>query len=181
MLEREEIYRACGATRGCAGDGLVDVFVRKLRLKLERASPRWRYIHTHFGIGYRFAAESLSTASSPGSTSTTASCSWSKTTRCRFWSAKFCSIYTTNLDEFYMVRVAGLQDQIEAGADRRPGRQRPDDVGLIREKVLGQGERLTDCFERRLRPRLADHDIEIVSVGDLIEEHRRAPARHFQR
>jgi hypothetical protein len=35
------------------------VFVRKLRQKLEKASPRWRYIHTHFGIGYRFAAEPL--------------------------------------------------------------------------------------------------------------------------
>jgi DNA-binding winged helix-turn-helix (wHTH) protein len=35
----------------------VDVFVRKLRQKLERASPEWRYIHTHFGVGYRFAAE----------------------------------------------------------------------------------------------------------------------------
>jgi DNA-binding winged helix-turn-helix (wHTH) protein len=33
------------------------VFVRKLRQKLERVSPSWRYIHTHFGIGYRFAAE----------------------------------------------------------------------------------------------------------------------------
>jgi len=33
--------------------------VRKLRQKLEKASPQWRYIHTHFGIGYRFAAESL--------------------------------------------------------------------------------------------------------------------------
>ena len=33
--------------------------MRKLRQKLERSSPRWRYIHTHFGIGYRFAAESL--------------------------------------------------------------------------------------------------------------------------
>jgi hypothetical protein len=31
--------------------------VRKLRSKLERVSPDWRYIHTHFGIGYRFAAE----------------------------------------------------------------------------------------------------------------------------
>jgi DNA-binding winged helix-turn-helix (wHTH) protein len=38
------------------------VFVRKLRQKLEKASPRWRYIHTHFGIGYRFAAESLDAA-----------------------------------------------------------------------------------------------------------------------
>jgi hypothetical protein len=33
--------------------------VRKLRQKLERASPDWRYVHTHFGIGYRFAAEPL--------------------------------------------------------------------------------------------------------------------------
>jgi DNA-binding winged helix-turn-helix (wHTH) protein len=39
------------------GDRSVDVFVRKLRQKLEKVSPRWRYIHTHFGIGYRFAAE----------------------------------------------------------------------------------------------------------------------------
>jgi DNA-binding winged helix-turn-helix (wHTH) protein len=41
------------------GDRSVDVFVRKLRQKLEKVSPRWRYIHTHFGIGYRFAAEPI--------------------------------------------------------------------------------------------------------------------------
>ena len=35
----------------------VDVFVRKVRHKLEKASPDWKYIHTHFGVGYRFAAE----------------------------------------------------------------------------------------------------------------------------
>ncbi|MGB1583824.1 MAG: winged helix-turn-helix domain-containing protein, partial [Solirubrobacterales bacterium] len=35
----------------------VDVFVRKVRHKLEAASPDWRYVHTHFGIGYRFDAE----------------------------------------------------------------------------------------------------------------------------
>jgi hypothetical protein len=35
----------------------VDVFVRKLRAKLEKASPSWRYIHTHFGVGYRLSAE----------------------------------------------------------------------------------------------------------------------------
>ncbi|MDQ3555108.1 MAG: helix-turn-helix domain-containing protein, partial [Chloroflexota bacterium] len=39
------------------GDRSVDVFVRKLRQKLEKASPTWRYIHTHFGVGYRFAPE----------------------------------------------------------------------------------------------------------------------------
>ncbi len=40
-------------------DGSVDVFVRKLRLKLSRAAPGWVYIHTHFGIGYRFAPQRM--------------------------------------------------------------------------------------------------------------------------
>lgn len=39
------------------GDRSVDVFIRKLRHKLERNSPGFSYIHTHFGVGYRFAAE----------------------------------------------------------------------------------------------------------------------------
>ena len=96
---------------------------------------------------------------------------------------KFCAIYTTNLDEYYMVRVAGLQDQIEAGVQTssQDGHTPDETLALIREKVLEQGERLTDCFERRLRPQLADHDIEIVSVGDLGEEHRAELARHFQK
>ena len=59
MLQREEIYQRVWGYAMAHGDRSVDVFVRKLRQKLERASPRWRYIHTHFGVGYRFAAESL--------------------------------------------------------------------------------------------------------------------------
>ena len=59
VLEREEIYSRLWGYAMVRGDRSVDVFVRKLRQKLERASPRWRYIHTHFGIGYRFSAESL--------------------------------------------------------------------------------------------------------------------------
>ena len=57
MLEREEIYQRVWGYAMARGDRSVDVFVRKLRQKLERASPQWRYIHTHFGIGYRFAPE----------------------------------------------------------------------------------------------------------------------------
>lgn len=59
VLEREEIYSRLWGYTMVRGDRSVDVFVRKLRHKLEKASPSWRYIHTHFGIGYRFAAESL--------------------------------------------------------------------------------------------------------------------------
>jgi DNA-binding response OmpR family regulator len=40
-----------------AGDRSVDVYVRKLRVKLEAALPTWDFIHTHFGFGYRLAAE----------------------------------------------------------------------------------------------------------------------------
>src|SRR5881394_2303142 len=67
---------------------------------------------------------------------------------------KFCGIYTTNLDEFYMVRVAGLRDQIDAGVEKvsQDGRIPSETIVLIREQVLAQSRRLADCFERRLRP-----------------------------
>ncbi len=59
VLQREEIYQRVWGYAMVHGDRSVDVFVRKLRQKLEKVSPRWRYIHTHFGIGYRFAPEPL--------------------------------------------------------------------------------------------------------------------------
>jgi DNA-binding response OmpR family regulator len=61
VLEREEIYSRLWGYVMVRGDRSVDVFVRKLRQKLEQASPNWRYIHTHFGIGYRFAAQPTDT------------------------------------------------------------------------------------------------------------------------
>ena len=57
VLERERVYERVWGYTMVRGDRSVDVFVRKLRAKLERISPEWRYVHTHFGIGYRFAAE----------------------------------------------------------------------------------------------------------------------------
>src|SRR3954453_3405206 len=57
VLEREEIYERVWGYAMARGDRSVDVFVRKLRQKLEAASPEWRYIHTHFGVVYRFAAD----------------------------------------------------------------------------------------------------------------------------
>ena len=57
VLEREDIYQRVWGYTMARGDRSVDVFVRKLRQKLERVSPQWRYVQTHFGVGYRFAAE----------------------------------------------------------------------------------------------------------------------------
>jgi DNA-binding response OmpR family regulator len=59
VLEREEIYERVWGYAMARGDRSVDVFVRKLRQKLEKASPEWTYIHTHFGVGYRFAPEAV--------------------------------------------------------------------------------------------------------------------------
>ena len=57
MLERETIYQRVWGYAMAHGDRSVDVFIRKLRQKLEKRSPGWGYIHTHFGVGYRFDPE----------------------------------------------------------------------------------------------------------------------------
>ena len=57
VLRREEIYERVWGYAMAHGDRSVDVFVRKLRQKLRVGSPSWSYIHTHFGVGYRFAPE----------------------------------------------------------------------------------------------------------------------------
>lgn len=57
VLEREAIYQRVWGYAMAHGDRSVDVFIRKLRQKLEKRSPHWAYIHTHFGVGYRFDPE----------------------------------------------------------------------------------------------------------------------------
>jgi DNA-binding response OmpR family regulator len=61
VIEREEIYQRAWGYAMAHGDRSVDVFVRKLRRKLEKLSAGWEYIHTHFGVGYRFEAVEVST------------------------------------------------------------------------------------------------------------------------
>jgi DNA-binding response OmpR family regulator len=62
VVQRERIYERVWGYAMAHGDRSVDVFVRKLRRKLELASPAWAYIHTHFGVGYRFDAQEVETA-----------------------------------------------------------------------------------------------------------------------
>jgi DNA-binding response OmpR family regulator len=57
VVPRTELYELVWHRRMAYRDRSVDVFVRKLRLKLHAACPGWSYIHTHFGVGYRFAPE----------------------------------------------------------------------------------------------------------------------------
>jgi DNA-binding response OmpR family regulator len=59
IMAREELFRLVWGREMRAGDRSVDVYVRKLRVKLEHATPEWRFIHTHFGFGYRLSAEDV--------------------------------------------------------------------------------------------------------------------------
>jgi DNA-binding response OmpR family regulator len=56
VVRRGEIYSRVWGGEMKRRDRSVDVFVRKVRTKLARTCPEWEYIHTHFGVGYRFAA-----------------------------------------------------------------------------------------------------------------------------
>jgi DNA-binding response OmpR family regulator len=74
IVSREELYEAVWAQALRADDRSVDVYVHKIRGKLAGALPEWRFIHTHFGFGYRFAAEPVFTGvSHPGHTAATPS------------------------------------------------------------------------------------------------------------
>jgi DNA-binding response OmpR family regulator len=57
IVSREELYRVVWGEPYRKSDRSVDVYVGKLRQKLEEAVPGRRFIHTHFGFGYRFSPE----------------------------------------------------------------------------------------------------------------------------
>ncbi|MDX6602912.1 MAG: polyphosphate kinase [Solirubrobacterales bacterium] len=88
---------------------------------------------------------------------------------------RFCAIYASNLDEFYMVRVAGLFEQLDAGIDARgPDGLRPgEQIDAIQARVLELDKRLHACFDGRLRPALEEQGIRIVSLDSASEEERR--------
>jgi DNA-binding response OmpR family regulator len=57
IVRREDLYAWVWGGGLRAGDRSIDVYVHKLRVKLDEALPEWRHIHTHVGFGYRFAPE----------------------------------------------------------------------------------------------------------------------------
>jgi len=89
--------------------------------------------------------------------------------------ARFCSIYASNLDEFFMVRVAGLFDQLDAGIDVASvdGLTPRELIDAIQARVLELDGRLHRCFNGVLQPRLEQGGIRIVSLDTASEAERR--------
>jgi polyphosphate kinase len=88
---------------------------------------------------------------------------------------RFCAIYASNLDEFFMVRVAGLFDQLDAGVDVRgsDGFAPSGLIDAIQARVLELDGRLHSVFNGTLRPQLKEHGIRIVSLESASEAERR--------
>ena len=57
IVSRDNLYELVWRDPLRPGDRSVDVYIHKLRSKLETALPDWRFIHTHVGFGYRFSSE----------------------------------------------------------------------------------------------------------------------------
>ncbi len=94
---------------------------------------------------------------------------------------KFCAIWESNLDEFFMVRVANLHDQVELGRDARgaDGLSADEQIDAIADVVAAQRDRMARCFAGELVPSLAEHGIRFISVADASEEERREMERLY--
>jgi len=96
---------------------------------------------------------------------------------------KFLAIYANNLDEFFMVRVAALRRQIEAGIEK-PG---PDGLSptaalaLISARVNRSQEAIGKCFRDGLLPALAEAGVHLCDETNVNEQHRAFIAEYFSR
>src|SRR6478752_3846878 len=96
---------------------------------------------------------------------------------------KFLAIFTSNLDEFFTIRVAGLHDQVDAGlGDPGPDGRTPSQViDELRVRIDELTDRQTRCSQDEVRPALAEHGIRIVGIDEVGPEERDALNERFRR
>jgi polyphosphate kinase len=96
---------------------------------------------------------------------------------------KFCSIFSSNLDEFFMVRVAGLTRQVASGLAMRSadGLTPKQALAAIRARVLELTARQSRLWTRELRPALAEAGIIVGTVADATDEEVSELAALFDR
>ncbi len=95
---------------------------------------------------------------------------------------KFCAIYARNLDEFFMIRVARLHEQVRSRVARLvpDGATPGETLDKLHTRILEQGQRHSDCFERQLRPALAEKGLRILSMKELDSESRAQVDQRFR-
>jgi polyphosphate kinase len=95
--------------------------------------------------------------------------------------AKFLAIFASNLDEFYMVRVAGLKRRDETGLSVRSadGLTPREQLAYISKRNQELVEQHAAAWEKRLRPALAEQDIRIARWSELTDEQRERLTKYF--
>lgn len=96
--------------------------------------------------------------------------------------AKFCAIFSQNLDEFFQVRVAGLDDQVVAklGRTSPDGRTASEQLAAIAERVGALVDRLEQLFLEEIVPALAEVGIVFSSWPELDEDDREYLVGEFE-
>jgi polyphosphate kinase len=96
---------------------------------------------------------------------------------------KFCGLFSTILDEFFMVRVAGLMDQAASGLGMRSadGLAPQQALASIRERVIGLTARQSKLWRRELRPALADNGIDVAGLDECGERELATLGTRFER
>ena len=96
---------------------------------------------------------------------------------------KFCSIFSQMLDEFFMVRVAGLEGQASSGVPVRSpdGRSPQQALKEIRERALELVARQARLWSRELRPALEEERIVVAGVEDLNQKELAELTARFDR
>ncbi|MEI8032519.1 MAG: polyphosphate kinase 1 [Chlorobiaceae bacterium] len=96
---------------------------------------------------------------------------------------KFISIFSLNLDEYFMIRVAGIADQFEAGIQERTidGFTPAEQLDTIREMVLRQLKERNTCFYNDILPALQREGIEFLRFAELSQSRQEALRAYFRR
>ncbi len=96
---------------------------------------------------------------------------------------KFLSIFASNMDEFFMIRVSGLRRQLEAGAFKTPpdGMTPAEQLAAIRRELMPQLGRQMDCWHNDLLPKLRAAGINILHYDELKRKQRKLLRKHFGR
>ncbi len=95
---------------------------------------------------------------------------------------RFLSIFASNLDEFFMVRVSGLRRQLEGGVVERPpdGMSARKQLAAIREYLLPELVELERCWRDDLEPKLQAHNVRVTPYADLKAKKRKRLRRYFE-
>ncbi len=96
---------------------------------------------------------------------------------------KFISIFSSNLDEYFMIRVAGIEDQFEAGIQDRTidGFTPLEQLEKIRGMVVQQLRQRNDCFYNDLLPAMQREGIEFLRFTELSEPRKKSMRAYFRR